>query len=123
MKRSTIAVLFALLFFASLAFAQPYIISDPDPSATAYRMRLSTDGTTWGTWTQAPPVNSAMRFDLKPLPGGNYQGQAQAEGTYTVTDSTTGQTSTVKGWSNSAPFLLGIPTFKVPTNTRVVDGN
>lgn len=113
-------LLVVLVAMVGLAFAQPYIVSDPQTDATKYRMRLSTDaGATWGTWVEGPAVSNAMRFDLSPIPPASYQGQAQAGAVYSVTDSTTGQTTSVDTWSTSAPFVLNVRSSSPPTGVGV----
>jgi hypothetical protein len=106
---------------ASAAIAAPFIVADPQ-SATKYRMRLSADnGTTWGAWVEGPPINGSLRFDIAGTPAGNYKGEAQAGGEVSVTDSVTGQVSTVFMWSASAPFLLTVRPGQTAVNIRVIE--
>lgn len=112
-----------ILLIASTVYCEPFLVSDPQTDANKFRIRLSTDGTTWGTWVEAPPASNAMRFDIGGTPVGNYQGQAQAGALISVTDSTSGVTTTSQQWSPSAPFVLRSSQPKAPVNTRVVDGN
>ena len=113
-------LLVVLAAMVGLAFAQPFLVSNPQTDATKYRMRLSTDaGATWGTWVEGPAVNNALRFDLANIPPASYQGQAQAGAVYTVTDSTTGQTTTADTWSTSAPFVLNVQSSSPPAAVRV----
>jgi hypothetical protein len=115
-------VCLAILLLAGVAFAEPFLVADPMSEATRYRVRLSADnGTTWGSWVEGTPVNQAARFDLGGTPSGNYRGELQAYGSWRLTDSTSGQTSTVTTWTPSAPFLLIPPSST--RNIRVVDGN
>lgn len=119
MKKLLIA-LTILIAFAGLALAEPFVVADPQADATRYRMRLSSDGgATWGTWAEGLPVSNAMRFDIANTPPANYSGQAQAGANVTVTDSTTGQTTTSLRWSNSAPFVLRVPNIQTPANVAV----
>ena len=113
-------MIIAILISASIAIASPFIVADPDPTVTQYQIRLSSDGgTTWGNWVQGNPVANTMRFDIGTTPAGNYKGEVQAGANVTLTDSTTGQTSTVFKWSASAPFLLVVPTGKTVTHITV----
>jgi hypothetical protein len=112
----------AILAVAALAVASPFIVADPNP-ATKYQMRLSADnGVTWGPWTEGAAVSGAMRFDVGANPAGAYKGEAQAWGvTSSLTDSTTGVTTTVIGWSASAPFLLDLKIGKKIVNIKVIE--
>ena len=117
-----LCVLIAVLVaFAGLALASPFIVADPQV-ATKYRMRLSADnGATWGAWTEGVPIAGAMKFDIASTTPGNYKGEAQAGDNITLTDSTTGQTSTVFGWSASAPFLLTVKAGQKTINIKVIE--
>ena len=112
----------AILAVTALAIASPFIVADPQ-SATKYQMRLSADnGVTWGPWTEGAAVSGAMRFDAGANPAGPYKGEAQAWGvTSSLTDSTTGVTTTVIGWSASAPFLLVVKAGQKTINIRVIE--
>lgn len=118
-KLFVLAALSLLLCTQASVSADPFLVADPQTDASSYRMRLSTNGTTWGTWTQGPPVANAMRFDLGPITPGSYLGEAQAGAVVSVTDTTTGQTTTSQLWSASAPFGLSVPTIKTPTHVAV----
>jgi hypothetical protein len=115
-------VLLAILVaFTGMALATPFIIADPQV-ATKYRMRLSSDnGATWGAWVEGVPVTGAMKFDIAATPVGNYKGEAQAGDNISVTDSTTGVTTTVFGWSAAAPFLLTVKAGQKTINIRVIE--
>ena len=64
---SCCAVMALLLNVASVT-AEPFLSADPQPEATAYRIRLSIDdGATWGAWTQGPPGPAAHA--LRPATG------------------------------------------------------
>ena len=109
-----------VLALASLAMAAPFIVADPQV-ATRYQMRLSSDGgTTWGPWVQGDPVSGAMRFDIGTTAAGNYRGEAQAGGNVSVTDTTTGNVSTVFKWSTSAPFQLTVVPGQTIINIKVI---
>ena len=95
-----------ILAVATVASAQPYITSDPQPDADAFRMRLSPDGITWGDWVEGPPVNGGMKFSIQAVQRGTYAGEAQAIGTTELTDLQTGQISQVQDYSPSAKFTL-----------------
>ena len=111
----------AILAVAALAIASPFIVADPQ-TATKYRLRLSSDnGATWGAWVEGVPVTGAMKFDIAATPAGNYKGEAQAGDNISVTDSTTGVTTTVFGWSASAPFLLVVKAGQKTINIRVIE--
>ena len=111
----------AILAVAALAIASPFIVSDPQ-TATKYRLRLSSDnGATWGAWVEGVPVTGAMKFDIAATAAGNYKGEAQAGDNISVTDSTTGVTTTVFGWSASAPFLLVVKAGQKTINIRVIE--
>jgi hypothetical protein len=110
-----------VLALATLALATPFIVADPQ-SATKYQMRLSADnGVTWGAWVQGDPVGGQMKFDIGTTPAGTYKGEAQAGGNVTVTDSTTGNTSTVFKWSTSAPFSLTVVPGQKTLNIKVIE--
>jgi hypothetical protein len=111
-----------VLVLATLALATPFIVADPQ-SATKYQMRLSADnGVTWGPWTEGVAVSGAMKFDVGTNPAGNYKGEAQAWGvTTSLTDSVTGVTTTVIGWSASAPFLLTLKVGQKTVNIKVIE--
>ena len=110
-----------VLVLATLALAAPFIIADPQV-ASKYRMRLSADnGVTWGSWVEGNPVSGGMKFDIATTPVGSYKGEAQAGDTISVTDSTTGVTTSVFGWSASAPFLLVVKAGQKTVNIKVVD--
>lgn len=118
MKRLMMAI-GVLLLLSSLAFSEPFLVCDPQPEAIKYRIRLSADaGTTWGPFVEGPPVNSAMRFDLNNTPVGNYTGEAQAAGSYEVTDSISGQISSIEYWSAPAPFVLKVKPGKTPEKVK-----
>lgn len=119
MKR--LLIIGMVLALASLAMAAPFIVADPQ-SATKYQMRLSSDnGVTWGAWIQGDPVSGAMKFDIGSIAAGNYKGEAQAGGNVSVTDSTSGVTTTVFKWSTSAPFLLKIDIGQKTLNIKVIE--
>jgi hypothetical protein len=99
-------LILAILAFAVPAAAQPYVISEPQPDADAFRMRLSPDGITWGDWVEGPPVNGGMKFSIQAVQRGTYAGEAQAIGTTELTDLQTGQVSQVQDYSPSAKFTL-----------------
>jgi hypothetical protein len=110
-----------ILAVAALAIASPFIVADPQV-ATKYRMRLSADnGATWGAWVEGNPVAGGMKFDIATTPVGSYKGEAQAGDTISVTDSTTGVTTTVFGWSASAPFLLVVKAGQKTINIKVIE--
>jgi hypothetical protein len=118
-----VAVFLCLIFNQSNSHAQ-FLVSDPQTDATSFRIRLSADnGATWGAWSVGPPVSNAMRFDLSGYSAGTYQGQAQAGLTTSVTDTTTGVTTTSTAWSASSPFGLRTPSKVSPKAIRVIDGN
>jgi hypothetical protein len=113
-------IVLAILAVAALAIASPFIVADPS-TATKYQLRLSSDnGVTWGAWVQGDPVSGALKFDIGSTATGNYKGEVQAGGNVTVTDSTTGNVSTVFGWSASAPFLLVIQPGQTVINIKVI---
>ena len=120
-KVLTLVAITLLLFAQAIVFAEPYLGADPQTDATKYRMRLSTDGSTWGAWTVGPPVSNAMRFDIGGVPPADYSGQAQAGAVLSVTDQTTGQTTTADRWSTSAPFLLRVPSLSQPREVAVIN--
>ena len=115
-------IVLAILIFAAPAMATPFVVADP-MTATKYQMRLSSDnGVTWGPWTEGAAVSGAMRFDVGANPAGAYKGEAQAWGvTSSLTDSTTGVTTTVTGWSASAPFLLNLKAGQKIVNIKVIE--
>ena len=111
-----------VMVIAAAALAAPFIVSDPQPEAQKFRMRLSADnGVTWGAWVEGVPVGNALRFDIAGTPKGTYLGEAQAGADVELTDSTTGQVSTVWQWSPSAPFVLKVRAGQKVANIRVVD--
>ena len=111
-----------ILAMAAVVLATPFLISDPQTDATKFRIRLSPDnGATWSAWVQGDPVEGAMKFDIGATPAGNYKGEAQAGGNVTVTDTTTGQTSTVFKWSASAPFGLTMAPGQTVIKIRVIE--
>ena len=119
MKRLALAL--AILAMAVSVMASPFIVADPQ-SATKYQMRLSADnGATWSAWVQGDPVGGQMKFDIASTPAGSYKGEAQAGGNVTVTDSTTGNVSTVWMWSVSAPFLLNKLPGQKTINIKVIE--
>ena len=110
-----------VLILAAVALASPFITADPQ-TATKYRIRLSSDnGATWSAWTEGAPIAGAMRFDIAGTAPGSYSGEAQAGDNITLTDSTTGQVSTVFGWSASAPFLLTVRAGQRTVNIKVIE--
>jgi hypothetical protein len=110
----------AILAVSALAIASPFIVADPS-TATKYQLRLSSDnGVTWGAWVQGDPVSGALKFDIGSTAAGNYKGEVQAGGNVTVTDSTTGNVSTVFKWSASAPFLLVIQPGQTVVGIKVI---
>ena len=110
-----------VLVLAAVVLASPFIVSDPQ-TATKYRMRLSADnGATWGAWVEGAPIAGAMKFDIASTTPGNYKGEAQAGDNISVTDQTTGVTTTVFGWSASAPFLLTVRAGQRTINIRVIE--
>lgn len=124
--KSRFALLAMAMFFvlavSGLAFCQPYIACDPQPEASVFRVRLSLDnGVTWGEWVEGPPVNSSMRFDVKPVAKGLYKGEAQAGADITLTDSQTGVVTVAREWSAGAFFILHKKHGKAPTTLRVLD--
>jgi hypothetical protein len=123
MKRfSVFGLVLFVLAMAALAIAGPFIVADPQTDATKYRMRLSADnGTTWGSWVEGNPVSNALKFDIAGTPKGTYLGEAQAGGNIELTDSATGQVSTVWQWSASAPFLLKVRAGQKTANIKVTE--
>ena len=122
MKKIVVFLAFMFVLCAvAMVMAAPFIVADPS-TATKYRMRLSADnGATWSAWVEGNPVAGAMKFDIVATPAGSYKGEAQAGGNVTVTDSTTGNVSTVWMWSASAPFLLNKLPGQVAVNIRVTE--
>lgn len=107
----------AIFIMASVAaMASLVVVSDPQPEASKFRMRLCTpDGSTCGEWVEGNPVNGGCWFDLASVPRGTYKGEAQAYGQIaSLTDSSTNQTSTVSDWSLSAFFELDLTTLSAP---------
>jgi hypothetical protein len=118
-----IIIFLCLIFNQSNSHAQ-FLVSDPQTDATSFRIRLSADnGSTWGAWSVGPPVSNAMRFDMSTYPAGTFKGEAQAGLTTSVTDTTTGVTTTSTAWSASSPFGLRTPSKVSPKAIRVIDGN
>jgi len=112
------SLIILILLIAAPAMADPFLVADPQ-SAEWYAMRLSTDnGATWGAWTEGPPVEGALRFDLGGIPQGTYKGQARAGGNVTVTDEVTGEISTVWLWSDNAPFVLSVRSGSTPVKVK-----
>ena len=111
-------VVLAIMLFVSAALAQPYIISESQPEADAFRMRLSIDGITWGSWVEGPPVDGGMKFSIQSVPRGTYAGEAQARGTTELTDLQTGQVTQVQDFSPSAKFTLIRKPGNAPTVLR-----
>jgi hypothetical protein len=111
MKRSRLFVsILLLLLVPVIAFATPFVSSDPDTAAQKYRIRLSADaGVTWSAWTEGQPFENHLYFDLGTTLGGSYWGEAQAYGRFTVIDPTSGLTTFVDQWTTSAPFRLTVP--------------
>lgn len=120
-KVLTMAAISLLLFAQASVFAEPYLSADPQTDATKYRIRLSTDGSTWGAWTEGPAVANTMRIDLGGVAPDDYNGQAQAGAALSVTDQTTGITTTADRWSTSSPFLLRVPSLSPPQKTKVIN--
>ena len=114
MKKS-LALLIVLALSAAIAFASPFVASDPDPNHTRYRVRISQDGVTWGAWSEGQPQNQHLWFDFGQIAPGTYSGEAQALLIFSVTDTTTGTKTTVEEWSSSAPF-----SFTIPTGVRII---
>lgn len=113
-------LILVILVFAAMALAQPYITADPQTDASKYRIRFSTDGgATWSTWTEGPPVNNALMFDISGMPVNNYNGEAQAGSEWELTDMTGMITTTVDAWSASSPFLLKIKRGNAPAQLKV----
>ena len=115
----TLVMVFVL---ASVAFAEPFLVADPQTDATKYRIRLAVGTGPWSSWVEGPPVNSALRFDLGGTPAANYKGEAQAGATISVTDTTTGVVTSTDMWSPSAPFGLNVTTSSTPRGIRVQPG-
>jgi hypothetical protein len=120
MKR--LLIIAAILMLTVAAFAAPFIVADPQTDATKYRMRLSSDnGASWGSWIEGDPVGNALKFDISGTPKGTYLGEAQAGDNTELTDSTTGNVSTVWGWSASAPFALKVRPGQKTANIKVIE--
>ena len=102
------------------AYPQPYIMSEPQTDASIYRLRLSTDGTTWGPWFESPPVNNALKFSIADVPKGVYKGEAQAGATTTLKDEQSGVETFVTEWSQSGKFILNRKQGNAPTTLKVV---
>lgn len=114
-------IILSILLFAATAMASPFVVADPS-SATNYRLRLSTDnGVTWSAWAVGSAVSGAMKFDLSTTTPGNYKAEVQSGGEATVTDSTTGQVTTVVLWSASSPFLLKLTPGQKTVNIKVIE--
>ena len=113
-------LIFAILLFVVPAMAQPYISADPQTDATKYRIRFSTDGgVSWSPWTEGPPVNNALMFNIAGMPVADYKGEAQAGAVFEVTDVQTGQVTAVDEWSASSPFLLKVKRGNAPAQLKV----
>jgi hypothetical protein len=97
-----------LIIGYGLVIAAPFIISDPQPEAVKFRMRLcDPNGANCSSWVESNPVNGGMMFDIAGVPKAAYKGEAQAYGvTDSLTDVQTGQVSTISDWSPSAFFVL-----------------
>lgn len=118
-----IFIILSIVFIAASAvWADPFLVADPQTDATKYRIRLQVGNGTWSSWSVGNPVNNAMRFDLAGTPAANYNGEAQAGATISVTDTTTGTTTSTDIWSVSAPFGLNVTTSSIPKVIKVVAG-
>jgi hypothetical protein len=118
MKR--LIVVFAIILFTVPVSAQPYITADPQTDASKYRIRFSTDGgVSWSPWTEGPPVNNVLLFNIAGMPVNDYRGEAQAGAVFEVTDTQTGQVTAVDEWSASSPFLLRVKRGNAPASLRV----
>jgi hypothetical protein len=118
MKR--LILILAILFFAVPALAQPYITADPQTDATKYRIRFSTDGgVSWSPWTEGPPIDNALKFNIAGMQVADYKGEAQAGAVFEVTDTQTGQVTAVDEWSASSPFLLRVKRGNAPASLKV----
>ena len=121
MNKKICFAIFAILLFALPALAQPYIVADPQADADKFRIRFSTDnGVTWGAWAEGPPVDGGLKFSIAGVAPASYKGEAQAGATVELTDSTTGVTTTVEAWSDSAPFLLTVRPGNAPAKIKVL---
>lgn len=119
MKR--LFIILAVLFFTVPALAQPYITANPQTDATKYRIRFSTDGgVSWSPWTEGPPIDNALKFNIAGMPVNDYKGEAQAGAVFELTDTQTGQVTAVDEWSASAPFLLKVKRGNAPAKLTVI---
>lgn len=110
MKKHPGLSIFLFFLVVPSLFASPFLTSDPNADHTKYQLRLRAVGSqAWGQWSEAQPVEEHLWYDLGAIPPGDYNAEAQGFGTWTVTDQTNRQTSTVQQWSPSAPFLLHVP--------------
>ena len=111
MKRITtlLSAVLIIAVFVTSVFASPFLSSNPNADHTKYQLRLKAAASqAWGQWSEAQPVEAHLWYDLGAVPPGDYNGEVQGYGSWTATDQTSGQESTVQQWSPSAPFLLHV---------------
>jgi hypothetical protein len=76
--------------------------------------------TNFGAWGEGAAKAGAAWFNLESVPDGKYKGQIQAGGDITVTDTTSGISTTAFKWSSTAPFDLSSGTGSKPTGLKSV---
>lgn len=112
------AIVFLTVIFSGLAYAAgPFIVSDPQPEATKFRMKLGS-----GEWVEGAPVNQGAKFDIGNISTGNYNGEMQAGGVdCELTDELSGVISQCSySWSESAKFKLKKnPVLSAPTSLKI----
>lgn len=120
---AVIALLMMFALFVAQARAEgPYLTSDQQVGVTKYRMALAPFGqpTNFGAWAEGAAKSGAAWFNLESVPDGKYKGQIQAGGDITVTDTTSGISTTAFKWSSTAPFDLSSGTGSKPTGLKSV---
>ena len=110
-------IILIILLFAGLAYADPFLASDPVDGATEYLIECG--GVIVFTTPAAP--DGSLNYDLATWVdgGGWFDCTAKASDTYEVVDEVTSAVTTETVYSDPAPFRLKVPVKIKPQNYQV----
>ena len=98
-------LIIAILLFSTTVWAGPFLVCDPDPDVTEYKLEWDSGATEY--------INAPLRYDANTLAEGDSSGNIYAGGVWKVD----GEDQEVFEWSDPTPFLLTRPSKPLsPTN-------
>jgi hypothetical protein len=106
-----------LIAFVNSVEAKPFLSCDPNAGITQYKIEIPAQGAFTTHWEKIVPARAdgSLYWDLAEWPHGKgtFNGQVSAGGDWEVTDSATGNVTTVFQFSTPSAFIIKVPSHKV----------